>query len=223
MLTSILSTCCCFCVQKPPLEETLQETLDGVNQFFVENGSKYEVVPSEGKPLEAKSPIFLDLIFKSTEEGVPDERVPIGITHFVHLVPDFESAPYARIARTVDELRASVLKAVRLNLEAGDEEMKKAPKAFIAPGGTPFYTNGHNIKVDNEGYLLIEKTKIIYPKAPRPFKAHMLHGEGGITFRKLENGDFATSSPGDKREGKGIFFNMDPNHPTRALGEIYRG
>lgn len=180
------------------LSSTLDHAFKLVNEKL-DDGCR--VAAAQDKKLAEKEPIFLELVQN-------DVRTPIGITHFAHLTKNFESAPFEEVARTVDELAASILKAIKIHKKA-----KENPGVLINAVGVPFFKLGMNIEI-LDGILCIDGRQITFND--KPLEAKRLCGEEGLVFGYAANGDVVVINPIDKREGKGIFFNKN-------TGAVYRG
>lgn len=185
------------------LSESLDLALQEVNLQLKENQIEYTVDANKNNLLE-KHPIFLQL---NHADGSQEE---IGITHFAKLDPEFENVEFSEVARTVNELVISIFKAIEIHSDAKSQQ----EGVLITSIGTPFYIGTLDISIEDE-ILHIEGKPIRYND--KPFKACWLTGEEGLTFEKLENGDYAVKNPIDKRKNKGIFFKLD-----QANGLIYR-
>lgn len=182
------------------LGKVLDSALQQVNEEFDANATGYRVAAVEGKELEAKEPIFLELV-----QG--HEKTPIGITHFIHLNEKFDSAPFQEIARTVEELVSSIFKAIIIH-----EKARGNPDVIITSSGTPFFKNGLNIEIIDE-VLFIGGKQITFNG--QSLEARRLCAEEGLTFVRTSNGDFEAVNPVDQRPGKGVFVDKDS-------GAIYR-
>lgn len=187
-------------ISEANLNNALESALSQVNSRLDQEEAGYHVSSAEGKELKANQPICLEIV-----RG--NEKTPIGITHFAKLTEDFDEVPFDQTARTVDELAASIFKAIEIHHKALGN-----PEILITLAGTPFFKNGIQVEI-REGILFIEGKQINY--GGKSFEARRLCGEEGLKFSRIENGDFEVVNPIDKRRGKGIFFNKDS-------GEIYR-
>ena len=183
-------------IEAQDLKGALDRALEQVNGKL----EGRQVAAVEGKDLKAKEPIFLELV-------AGGEGKAIGITHFAKLTPTFEDAEFQEVARTIDELTESILKAVQIHDKAVSD-----PDVLITVAGTPFFKKGVNVEI-REGILFLEGKQILFKGTA--LEARRLCGEEGLTFSKMADGDYRVDNPVDEREGKGIYFRMPSGEVDR--------
>ena len=179
----------------PTSGDHLREVLDSalLKANTEREGAEFACV--KGSKIAARDPIFLEM-------NVEGSKTPIGVTHFIHLVEVSDNKTFDKIARSVDELAVSIVRAAEVYLSA------EAEGAVINDHGTPFFS-GDTTVIEIKNHILWIDGKPANVD-DEPFQAKWLLGEEGVTFSKIENGDYEASSPMDHRGvGKRVLFDKD--------------
>lgn len=156
------------------------------------------------------------IILALQQEGKP--QVNIGCTHIVHLKDGkdklFKDVDWTEIARSVDEIKDSILKVVSDYFEAVKNGY------HITINGTKFKVD-HLIQINKEGKLYSCGVPIVQSASnsqqqPIPLTDKKLFSESIFTFKKTQNGLIEFVDPLDQRKGCGIFADPQTGIILRA-------
>lgn len=153
----------------------------------------YVILAQTEESIEMKEPVFLNIAY------LRENRIePIGVTHLVHLSgKNWDETPCEAIARSVEEVKASIIKAVENHLQYKDDY-------FVTRRGVIIELDRHQLTVREDRVLILNGKPVTWEG--KAVKVDNLVSEGIITVEELPNGHLRLLDQVDFRVGKDIII-----------------